>query len=333
MDNVMIRNYLVSFLTTADGGETWELNLSSVGGWTAGKGWTFGDFNALQEEWLGLQRDGANVLVSLGGESFNPGSTINEETVDELGKAIAYSFLGSTIPPTGPYADWTPLLAGFNFDGIDFDLEKSAGEAASNEIWLSLVQSIKKYKPSAYITAAPQSPYLYNTNVESPFGVPFPGGVNETCGEISDPKDGEFLLSVSNIHLLDALNVQFYNQNGTSDFPTESNFNTRICQLVKLIQSGTEDPTTKIYVGVTDKDDGQNGNDGCETCNNAEDVGNAIKAALENAGGAVSSSWFGGVVGWESPNVNSFVDGILSQLDGGEAGFYGYQKGDPGWGE
>ncbi len=327
--------YIAAFLTAVNGtGNDWQLNLSSVGEWLPGSGWSYGNSDKLKNEWQTLQKQGSSMIVSFGGSTFNPGSTITADTIDELAQAVAYSFLGgASVPaPDSPYANWSPVFSDWHFDGLDLDLEISAYTAADNATWLAFAQAIKKYAPTALLTGAPQSPYLYNNNVSSPFGVPFPNAAMDTCGNGRKPLSGDFLLSTTNIGLFDALLVQFYNQGAANDFPTEANFNARICQLATLITSSA-DNKTKIFIGVATPNDiaiGNNGNTGCISCNNAMDIGNAISTALAAAGGSNSSTWFGGVMGWDSPTVNSFVQDII-EVCGGDGALYGYQNGNPGW--
>ncbi|MEM9557912.1 MAG: hypothetical protein AAGC60_26880 [Acidobacteriota bacterium] len=322
--------YLVSFFTTLDGGATWQLNLSSVGTWTAGTGWNDPSVpSELAASFESLQNDGGTVVVSFGGGTFDPGTSITADSVDALAQAVAYSLLGGAEAPpaSSPYAAWTPAFDDWCFDGLDLDLEASAGPPGIDpSVWVDFARALQTHAPGSKLTGAPQSPYLYNTNVSSPFGVPFPDGATQSCGEIPAPQDGDFLLSASNIGLFDALFVQFYNQGGSLDFPTEANFPTRVCQLVELITS--TDAPTRFYVGVVAEGEGMNGEP--PGVWDPQAIGDAIAQALAGAGGSSSSAWFGGVMGWESPKVTDFVSVILG-VCGGDAALYGYQDGDPDW--
>ena len=328
--------YLVAFLTRikVNGGLKWQLNLSSVGGWYAGEGWQYGNPEGLKDKFKELQGQGAKVLVSFGGANFDPSDITTSEVADALAQAIAYSFLGGKElpPPNSQLADWKRVFCDWTFDGVDLDLEQSAGPPKfHNSVWVTLAKSIKKYAPKSTLTGAPQSPYLYNMAVASPYGVPFPNGANNTCGNISPPASGDFLLSTSNVHLFDALLVQFYNQYDAEEFPTEKNFPARLCQLVKLVSSSSASgQKPQIYIGVTAKGEKGSMNGVPPGVYNPEKIGNAINEAIKEAEGPNTSWWFGGIMGWQSAPVTDLVKNICA-ITGGGIALYGYQDGDPGW--
>lgn len=322
--------YNVAFLTHDQTG--WSLKLSSVAEWRPENGWNWwspGSPDDLKNCFKGLQQDGAKILLSFGGAIFDPPEDMNNPSyVSDLTEAIAYSFLGGTSKPQNDFTDWQPAFSDWHFDGIDLDLERAAGPPAFDpSIWVDFAKCVKKYAPGTKITGAPQSPYLYNTNVQSPFGVPFPDCSADTCGNVSEPVGGDFLLSTDNIGLFDALFVQFYNQYDTLEFPGEEHFEARFCQLKKLVCSASQG-TPQFFVGVAADGQGMNGMPPGDY--DPKKIGEAINSALETVGGSCTSEWFGGVMGWQSPGVTQLVNDILT-ITGGSGALYGYQDGDPGW--
>ncbi len=325
-----IKYYLVSFLTYTDAETGWKLDLSGVAGWYPGKGWHWGSPQDLVTLFKALQDDGATVLLSFGGATFLPHNVVTASNVDALAQAIAYSFLGGTEAPPPPFDHWQRAFdSNWHFDGLDLDLEVLAGPPAINpSLWVTFAKSIKKYAPAAKLTGAPQSPYLYN-NANSPFGAPFPTGAADSCSHISEPISGDFLLSTTNISLFDALFFQFYNQFGALDFPTEKNFPPRVCQFKKLIDSVIpEAKQPQLFVGVAAQGQGTNGQK--PGIYDPTKISEAINSALKEAGGTNTSTWFGGVMGWQSPFVNQLVPDILA-ITGGAGALYGYQRGNPKW--
>ncbi len=316
--------YLVAFLTNPvdSRGPIWGLNLSSVGIWTPGPGWENANVPQLEAKFKELQGQGAKVLVSFGGSSFAPGVVVTAQNVDDLAKAIAFSFLRGTQAPSGEFANWTPVFSDFHFDGIDLDLEQSAGPLTSGvpeSVWVTFAQSIKSYAPESLLTAAPQSPYLYNEGANSPYGVPFPGGAFETCGNISDPVDGDFLLSASNVNLFEGAALEF---------PTEPNFPSRLCQCA-VLETSTGDQKPQTFVGVAAEGPGLS--NGITDIRDPAAIGMAINDAIEQAGSP--NGWYGGVMGWDSPSVTSFAQDIAANIAiaDSKVALYGYQHGDPVW--
>jgi hypothetical protein len=321
--------YLAAFLTSEDEGQSWQFNLSSVGVWIAGRGWESGaPPSTLPGAFQQLQARGARVLVSFGGGLFKPGTVVTEHTQD-FAQAIAYSFLGGRLPPAAdsPFVDWQPVFPDFHFDGLDLDLEQSAGSPGIDPAtWVTFARALKNFAPGSLLTGAPQSPYLYNSSVASPFGVPFPDGLDDTCMTPSDPVRGPFLLSLDNVGLFDALFVQFYNQFGADEFPTEEHFPARLCQFGRLVtQAGA---ATRIFVGIAAEGLGMNGNP--PGVYDPVEIARAVKQALASAPGGPNHPWFGGIAGWESPPVTELVERVV-QITGGTTALYGYQQGDPGW--
>lgn len=325
-----IKYYNVAFLTHDNTG--WNVSLSSVAEWRPGKGWNRLSPGSPDEPancFKGLQQGGAKILLSFGGYMFDPPDEMtNPRYVNDLAQAIAYSFLGGSHEPQNDFADWQPAFSDWHFDGIDLALERSAGSPMFDpSIWVDFARCIKKYAPGSVITGAPQSAYLYDIHVQSPFGVPFPDRSSDTCGYVSEPFSGDFLLSTDNIGLFDTLFVVFYNQFDRLEFPGEELFEARFCQLKKLVCSPSQG-TPQFFVGVAAEDQGINGMppgnyDACK-------IGDAINSALEAAGGYCTSEWFGGVMGWQSPGGTQLVQDILMKT-GGSGALYGFRDGDPGW--
>jgi hypothetical protein len=249
--------------------------------------------------------------------------------VRDLAEAIAYSFLGGPSKPQNYFTDWQLAFSDWHFDGINLDLEDLAGLFAmeATSIWTDFAKCIKKYSCGAILAGAPQSSYLYETSMINPFGAPFPGRPEDTCGSVSEPVSGDFLLSTDNIWLFDALFVQFYNQYDKLEFPGEEHFEARFCQLKKLV-CAADRGKPRFFVGVAAKNQGMNGQPPGNYV--AGKIGDAINSALEAAGGSCTSAWFGGVMGWQSPNVTQLIQDILTKT-GGSGALYGFQDGDPGW--
>jgi len=114
-----------------------------------------------------LQTDGNKIVISLGGATANPAVLSTMFQIGGAGPAgttalrqsLAYAFFGGSAAEN-PLNFNNTSWSGFQFDGIDLDIEAATPFGYN---MFQLASELKTFKPDILITAAPQTPYIVSS--------------------------------------------------------------------------------------------------------------------------------------------------------------------------